>query len=162
MKKGLLFFLFVIATALPIAGSHPPLAGAAAGYVPPPDRLSVTRPAYTGKWKADDLSVKYSYSRNQEQIDLSGKVRFSYSLVMGYTLLDNFNLSAVILDENGRVLEQTGLVTDLGSLDPIPFHRRFKLPPGAAYIAFSYQGTVSDSGGGDGADTTNFWHDPIH
>ena len=87
-----------------------------------------------------------------------GNVRFSYSIIMGYTELRNFRLGAIFLDENGKVLEETGLAASRGSFDPIPFSRRLNLPPNAVSMAFSYQGTASDVG----RDKTSFWFSPVH
>jgi len=89
---------------------------------------------------------------------LSGRIRFSYSLIMGYSSLREFRLGAIILDENGRVLEEIGLATNRDSLDPIPFSRRIDLPPKAVSMAFSYQGRAVDVGRGK----TSFWFYPIH
>ncbi len=91
-------------------------------------------------------------------MDLSGKVRFSYSPIMGYTGQRDFRLGAIFLDESGRVLEEIGLATNRDSFDPIPFNRRINLPPDAVLMAFSYQGKAVDEGRGE----TSFWFYPIH
>ncbi len=128
-----------------------------AGFVPPADRLSIAQPRYSGLWKGPDLSVEYRYSRDQGQIDLSGKVRFAYFWI-GYTDLEYFQLRAVFLDENGRVLESDGLATNRDSFESIPFHATLKLPSSAVFMAWSYQGMAV--GGGNGP--TSFWFYPIY
>jgi hypothetical protein len=141
-----------------ISASQIIIADAVAQSVSAADRLSIEQPQYSGRWKGNDLTVEYSYSIDQGQMDLSGNVRFSYSLIMGYTELRNFRLGAIFLDENGKVLEETGLAANRGSFDPIPFNRRINLPSNAVSMAFSYQGTATDVG----RDKTSFWFSPIH
>ena len=158
MKTGLLFLAPVIAVAIFISASRIITADAVAQSVSAPDRLSIEEPRYSGRWKGDDLTVEYRYSRDRGQMDLSGNVRFSYSLTMGYTELRNFHLGAVFLDENGKVLEETGLASNRGSFDPIPFNRRINLPPNAVSMAFSYQGTATDVR----RDRTPVWFSPVH
>jgi len=158
VRTGLFFLLSVIAVAFFISASQIIAADAGAQSVSAADRLSIEQPRYSGRWKGNDLSVEYSYSKDQGQMDLSGNVRFSYSLVMGYTDLRSFQLGAIFLDENGKVLEETGLATNRGSFDPIPFSRRINLPPNAVFMAFRYQGTATDVG----RDKTSFWFSPIH
>jgi hypothetical protein len=144
-------------TALQIMGSE-----AYARSVLPEYRLSIAQPQYSGQWKGNDLTVEYKYSRNQGRMDLSGNVEFSYSLIMGYSRLDDFRLGAVLLDENGNVIEEIGLTTDRDAFDPIPFHRQINLPSNAVSIAFSYQGTAIESGGDDSKNTTAFWFSPVY
>ena len=158
MRPGWLFLSPVIAVAFFISASQITAADAGAQFVSVVDRLSIEHPRFSGQWKGNDLSVEYSYSKDQGQMELSGKARFSYSLSMGYSNLQDFHLGAIFLDENGKVLEQIGLATNLDTLDPVPFNRRINLPPNAVFMAFSYQGIASDAGRGK----TTFWFDPIH
>ncbi len=158
MRTGLFFLAPVIAVAFFISASPIVTSDARAQSVSASDRLSIEQPQYSGRWKGNDLTVEYSYSIDQGQMDLSGNVGFSYSISMGYTELRNFRLGAIFLDENGKVLEETGLATGRGSFDPIPFSRRLNLPPNAVSMAFSYQGTASDVG----RDKTSFWFSPVH
>ncbi|MGA2226489.1 MAG: hypothetical protein ABSH41_18795 [Syntrophobacteraceae bacterium] len=157
MKMPSRFLLSLITLVLCIAGLQISADTAGAGFVPPADRLSIAQPSYSGLWKGPDLSVEYRYSRDQSQIDLSGKVRFAYFWI-GYTLLQYFRLSAVFLDENGRVLESDGLVTNRDSFESIPFHSKLKLPSNAVFMAWSYGGLAG--GGGNGP--TSFWFYPIY
>ena len=161
MKPGFLFRLSVIVSALFVAGLQ---ISAVAGFVPPADRLSIAEPRSSAVWKGQDLTVKYTYSADQGQMELSGNIRFADYLPLGFTVLHDFRLSVIFLDQNGRVLEERGLATNRGGFDPIPFQARLTLPPGAVFIAFSYQGDAIDSasGGGGGGGHTSFWYYPIH
>jgi hypothetical protein len=160
MRTGLLLVSSVVAAALFIAASQIIAAGADARSVLPADRLSIAEPRYSGQWKGNDLTVEYSYARDQGQMDFSGNVRFANFLVLGYPRLEEFRLGAIFLDENGKVIEEIALVTNRGSFDPIPFNRRVNVPPNAAFIAFSYQGKAIESGMGGSHTFFSFY--PIH
>ena len=161
MKPGFLFRLSVIVSALFIAALQ---VSAAAGFVPPEDRLSIAEPRASAVWKGQDLTVKYTYSADQGQMELSGNIRFANYLSQGFTQLRDFRLNVIFLDQNGKVLEEKGLVTNRGGFDPLPFKTRLTLPPGAVSIAFSYQGDAIDSasGAGGGGGHSSFWYYPIH
>lgn len=150
-------FLFLIALVLCNTLLEITAKRASAGFVPSADRLSISQPRYSGQWKGPDLKVDYRYSRDQGQIDLSGNVIFAHSMAMGYTLLHDFRLGAIFLDENGKALQSNGLVTERGSFDSIPFHAKLKLLSSSVSMAFSYQG---EAGGGDSG-PTSFWFYPI-
>jgi len=158
MKTLSRFFLSFIVSVFCIAVFQINGGSASAGFVPPAARLAIDQPRYSGQWKGPDLTVEYRYSRDQGQIDLSGKVVFAYTMVMGYTLLNNFRLGAVFLDKNGRVLKETGLATNRDSFESIPFNRRISLPSESVFMAFDYQGYA----GGGGSGPTSFWFYPIY
>jgi hypothetical protein len=158
MRTGLLFLSSVIAVALIVTASRIISADAGAQSVSAADRLSIEQPLYSGQWKGNDLTVEYRYSKDQGQMDLSGNIRFSYSMTMGYTNLQDFRLGAIFLDKNGKVLQEIGLATNRNAFDPIPFNRRINLPSNAVFMAFSYQGKACDQGRGK----TSFWFYPIH
>ena len=80
MKPGFLFRLSVIVSALFVVGLQ---ISAAAGFVPPADRLSIAEPRSSAEWKGQDLTVKYAYSADQGQMELSGNIRFADSLLSG-------------------------------------------------------------------------------
>ncbi len=154
MKAEILSLSFAIVAALFIPASQTIAAGSSARTVSPEHRIQIEQPRNSGQWKAHDITVDYSYSKDQGQIDLSGKVAFASFFLMGYSRLQDFRLALIFLDENGRVIEEVGLVTNRGSLDPFPFNRRIKLPPGAASVAFSYDGNAIESGMAGGGHTS--------
>jgi hypothetical protein len=127
----------------------------------PADRLSIEQSQYSGQWKGNDLTVEYSYSKGQGQMELSGNIRFANSLILGYTRLEDFRFGAIFLDENGRVLEQIGLATNRDSFDPIPFNRRVNLPSKAVFMAFTYQGKAVEGADEGGSGVTSFWFYPV-
>jgi hypothetical protein len=161
VKTGLLCLLSVTAVALLIVTLQIIAADAGARSVSPEYRLSIEQPRYSGQWKGYDLTVEYSYTKEQGQIDLSGNIRFATYLALGYSRLHDFRLGAIFLDENGSIVEEIGLATNRGSLDPIPFKRKINLPSNAISMAFTYQGNATSSGG-NGAGDTSFSFYPIH
>ncbi len=94
-------------------------------------------------------------------MNLNGRINFADYMTLGYSLLQDFRLSAIFLDENGRVIETKGITTQRGYFDPIPFHTVLRLPSRAVFMAFSYQGKAIESGGEDGGGgATSFWFSP--
>jgi hypothetical protein len=158
MRTGVLILTFVIAVAFFISASQIIAADAGAQSVSAADRLSIEQSRYSGQWKGDDLTVEYSYSKDQGQMDISGNIRFASFLILGYTRLEDFRLGAIFLDENGRVLKEIGLVANHDAFDLIPFNHRINLPPNAVFMAFSYQGKATGVRRG----RTSFWFYPIH
>lgn len=157
MTHKSLILLSTIVLALQIIG-----ADAKAHYVWAEDRLSIAQSQDSVTWEGRDLSVAFSYSKYQGQWDVSGTIEFSFSMIMNYSSLQNFQLAVIFVDENGRVLEETGLATGRGSFDPISFHRQISLPAKTAFIAFHYQGTAIASGHHGGGGPTSFWFYPVH
>jgi hypothetical protein len=160
MKVRFLLLSSVIAAALFIASPRVIAAGATTKTVSLEDRLSIVQPKDSGQWKSNDLTVEYSYVKDQGQINLSGTVRFASYLVLGYGHLDIFRLGAVFVDENGKVVQEVGLTTDRDSFDPISFKQKINLPSNAVGIAFTYQGKAT-SGGGMGAGPISFTFYPM-
>jgi len=158
MRTRLPFIAAVVVIALSVAASQIISVDAGARSVSTEDRLSIEQPKGSGQWKGRDVAVEYSYSINQGQMDISGKIRFA-SFFIGYSRLQDFRLGAIFVDEKGTVLEEIGLTTDRGSFDPIPFSRTIKLPPNAVSMAFSYQGDAVQSGMGG---VTSFSFYPVH
>ncbi|MCE5334807.1 MAG: hypothetical protein LLG06_09460 [Desulfobacteraceae bacterium] len=130
------------------------------GMVPANDRISVAAGQQSALWEGPDLSVEFRYSRTGSDMDLRGNAIFADSLQYGYGLLVHFVLRAVFTDDAGRVLQTVGLATDRGSFDPVPFQKRFVLPPSATYVSFSYDGMAQDTGEDSGGNQTRFWHVP--
>jgi len=161
MSTGLVFRPSAIVVILFLAASQIISANAGTPSVLPKDRLSIEQPQYSGQWKAYDLTIEYSYSKDQGRLDLSGNVRFANYLTLGTSRLENFRLGVVFLDESCKVLQEVGLATSRGPLDPVRFSRKINLPLNAAFMAFSYQGEAI-AGGGYSAGRTSFSFYPIH
>lgn len=155
MRQILFFCSSVIFAALFFTASH--ACYAAEGLVQAADRIPIQQPKSSGEWKGSDLSVKYDYSVNNGQMDLSGRIEFAYSMTMGYSELRDLHLSVVFADQNGSVVGNAPLVIKT-SLRPSDFHDRIAVPPGAKIMAFKYDGVAI---GSTGRNPTSFWHDPV-
>jgi len=116
----------------------------------------------SGTWKGRDVTVDYKYVRNGGRVELSGVASFSDSITLLYARLQDFQLRAVIRDEQGRVVETRALATSHGGFDPVPFKATLAVPGRTASLSFSYQGTAIESGGDEGGGGGNrFWEGPI-
>jgi hypothetical protein len=70
-----------------------------------------------------------------------------------------------LTDQDGNILQDRGITTP-GSDDPnnrMRFSEKITLPPGTAYMAFSYSGEARSSGSRQdgGAAVTSFWAIPV-
>jgi hypothetical protein len=145
-----------------LCGCQTMLAGSVTGSVSPEDLVAFPQGQSSGAWKGNYLVVDYRYSRNQSDLDMTGKVEFLDNMSMNFVFLRDFQLSAIFIDENGRVLATKSLVTGRGNFDPIPFRTQIGIPPTTVSIAFSYQGTAIEGGTEDGGGITRFFQYPIH
>ena len=159
MKRFSILLSSVITVASFIIATQFIASGAGVKTVSAPDRLSIEQAASSGQWQGKDISLEYKYSKNKGNLELSGTVRFAMYLAMGYSRLENFRLTAMLLDPDGRVLQETGLVTNRGSFNPVSFSQAINLPANAVSVAFSYQGTGIESGTGG---ITSFSYYPVH
>jgi hypothetical protein len=163
MSIRLLSAVAAMGLAFLIAGCQTGPLYSGTGYVAPEDTVSVAQGRGGGTWKGRDLSVAYKYSRDRGGMDISGTIDFADHMTYNFTNLHDFRLSVYFLDESGKVLLTNGLTTQRGGLDPIPFHSKLMLPAGAVSMAFSYQGTALEGGGGgEGGGVSYFWQYPVH
>jgi hypothetical protein len=162
MKIKFLPAMALISLALFLSGCQTTSLYSQSGSVAPEDRVSISPGQNAGTWQGRDLSVDYKYSRGEGGMDLSGIVLFADYMTYGYSFLRDFRLSAVFLDENGRVLEARFLAATQGAIVPVPFHTGMMLPSGAVAMSFSYDGTAIESVGRGGGNPTRFWYGPIH
>lgn len=132
------------------------------GTVSSENRVTISDGKQSGSWRGNDLTVDYACTRTGADLDITGTVRFAEHMSMGFSLLRDFRLSAILTDENGRVLETKGVTTDRGKIGPIPFRVRFAVPVAATSMAFSYSGVAVEAGGEDGGGGfTHFWQYPV-
>lgn len=132
------------------------------GRVAEEERIALASGQNTGSWQARELSVKYRFNRNQSQMNIEGTIYFADLLRDNFTLLHDFHLAAILVDDQGKVLETQGLISSArDDLTPLSFRTRFSLPSNAASMAFSYQGTALGGGDHDGGGSTYFWKYPV-
>jgi hypothetical protein len=128
----------------------------------PQSRIALQEGLHKAVWSTDDLSVEYSYSRNSNNLRISGQVELSNELKDVSDVVANFFLQVVFLNADGRASDTEELVA-AGYGEPITkwqFDRTYVMPANAAAMAFSYDGQM-------GLDplrgaTKQFWHDPFH
>jgi hypothetical protein len=131
------------------------------GLVSSENRLPFPEGQNSGAWKGNYLVVDYKYSRVVTGTDMTGTVTFRENMLMNFTSLTDFHLGVIFLDENGKVIGRKGLTTWRGDLGQIPFRAEMGVPPATASIAFTYEGTAIEGGGGDeGGGVTRFFQYP--
>jgi hypothetical protein len=117
---------------------------------------------YSGTWDNEDLSLKYRFFRNQNQIKISGSIQFADRITKTYLVIQYFHLDAIPVDAQGKVLDMIGL-TSAGSVNTIfdnslEFTGTLTLPPDTQSIAFSYRGRTAGTKDGGFMD---FWEYPL-
>jgi len=125
-------------------------------------------PLLEGATRADhfetaDLTVDYQYTRNGDNLQFSGDVRYASALRHNFVSVLQFHLRVFFVDAQGRVLQDHGIaVNGYGNTDDqMRFQERLILPPGTVFMAFGYSGRATDGGHRDSRTETSFWYDPI-
>ncbi|MHC1726909.1 MAG: hypothetical protein AB9866_13035 [Syntrophobacteraceae bacterium] len=162
MRTSIFTALMAAALALFVSGCQTMDPYSRSGVVAPEDRVGISQPRQSAVWNGKDLTVEYKYSRDQSQLDISGRVDFADHMTSSFMTLHDFRLSAVFVDESGKVLGTHGLVTDRGYFHPIPFNARLTVPGGTVSLTFSYQGTAIEGGNDNGGGGNYFWYYPVH
>jgi hypothetical protein len=120
----------------------------------------------SGTWRSEDLLLNYKYDRYENQLSISGIIRFAGRIMNNYGIVQYFHLDAIPVDAQGKVLDMIGLTTagDLNTVydNPIDFDKILTLPPGTAAMAFSYRGRVSGGGSGFDGGFMDFWEYPVY
>jgi len=150
---GLLLLIGACQTITPSSGT---------GSVSPESTVPFPEGRNTGRWEGNYLVVDYKYSGTLTDIDMTGTVNFRENLSMNFSSLYDFHLSAIFVDENGKVLGTRGLATARGAFDPIPFHVRLSAPRTTVSLSFSYEGTAIEGGNDEGGGVSRFFQYPIH
>ncbi|MBE0555842.1 MAG: hypothetical protein IH628_01305 [Proteobacteria bacterium] len=119
----------------------------------------------SSRYQSPDLTIDYHTARNGNELRLSGVVEYTPKIRNAYTLIPDFHLSVFLIDRHGTILKDRGISTP-GSDDPnnrMRFSENISLPPGTAYIAFSYSGQARPSGSRSdgGGMITPFWAVPV-
>jgi hypothetical protein len=116
-----------------------------------------------GTFQTRDLTVNYEYSRTGGQLLISGAIQFASSLQMGFSLVRGFHLGLLIMNAQGNILSNQGLMT-ISRRDPekvSTFSTSMSLPPQASSMAFHYTGKATEGlPSRDGGVETEFWHYP--
>ena len=124
--------------------------------------------SHKGSWHTRDLSVNYNYKIAANIMQLSGQVDFDNYLQYNFTSLDHFYLWIYFLDEEGKIIGDKAIAVAgyRKRLKNISFDHNLQMPSNANGIAFGYNGTAREGGGGsdrgiDGGGTSwDFWKVP--
>jgi hypothetical protein len=124
-------------------------------------RIALNGGSHNGVWQTDDLTVKYSYSRKPNNLQISGDVALKNKLTDASGIVQNFVLEVNFLNAAGQALgtKELAIAGYREMLTKWDFDHNFELPAGTSAMAFSYDGQMGADAAGDGAD--EFWHDPF-
>jgi hypothetical protein len=133
--------------------------------VPEDARITIVEgETVSGQWETPDLLMNYQYTKDQNQMNVSGRIQFAGRIENNFPVIQYFHMDAIFLDSEGRVLEMKGLTSYPPSYsgDPITFKNLIMLPAGTVSVAFSYRGEARSSGVDDEGGNMYFWEYPIH
>lgn len=144
-------------------------AAAGAGTVPEGKLIPlVAGGPQQGSLQTQYLTIPYSYTfdKQQNELSVSGKLKFADSLTMNYPGLQQFYLEVLLLDGNGSVLDRKNVsfqtsfnwgITESAAYSS--FTAKMSPPPNTAAMAFYFNGrTQSGPNAGVGI---SFWYDPM-
>jgi hypothetical protein len=141
------------------------------GHQVPEDRR-ITIPdsgEQAGVYKNEDLRVAYKMVRASGQLRISGEIRFADRISESFPVIQYFNLGAMLLDGQGKILDianltsagfyrtQYAMVPDY----PLVFNTSIVLSGSARSFAFHYTGRALDPGDNDGG-MMDFWEYPVY
>lgn len=139
---------------------------AMSGTVPPGKLIKlVAGGPQQGTFKTPYLTIANTYTFDQKQLTLSGKLNFADSLTMNYPAgLQQFYMEVLLLDAQGEVIERRNVILKTGfswGADEVAVATAFKAqlstPPQTKAMTFYYNGVTASSIGEEG---TSFWYDP--
>ena len=156
-KQGMLSLFLIVFVAC--AGSLDNYQGKTAD---PDSRIGLNGGSHNGTWQTDDLTVKYSYSRKPNTLQITGNVELKDKLKDVSDIVQNFVLQVNFLNSNGQALDTKELAI-AGYREMVTnwdFDHSFELPANTSAMAFSYQGQMGFEAAGGGS-AGQFWHDPF-
>ncbi len=118
---------------------------------------------HKGSLKTIDLLLEYEYTRNQDNLMLSGYVQLTGRLSTNYEYVDYFFLTINFLDGEGRMLVRQTVMTYMSGYridDKWHFTRTLLPPPGTVGFAFGYNGRVLEAER-DGLNDLPFYMSPL-
>ena len=146
-----LSILFVLITLLFACGGK--LLSYRGSWIEEQDRISLQAGGpYKGSWQTRDLSIEYEYQQEAQNLLISGVVNLAdYLKIMG--TLDHLTLEIQLLETNGIVQDTKGIRTfgnrrSIESFGKMSFSNRLDLSEDTVALAFSYDGKITQVGGG--------------
>jgi lipopolysaccharide assembly outer membrane protein LptD (OstA) len=139
------------------------------GLTVPAENLIVlqTEGSSDGKWETEDISVNYLYTKNADQLKISGRIDFDDSLKYNFNHLYDFTLWVHFINSDNIIVGNLIIspFTFFDQLEETSFEKNVTLPPDTQAIVFSYSGNASDDSTGghdrqDGGGSWIFWSTP--
>lgn len=122
-------------------------------WVEEQDRISLQAGGpHKGIWQTRDLSIEYQYQQEAQNLLVSGVVNLAdYLKIMG--TLDHLTLEIQLLNADGIVQDTKGIRTfgirrSIDSVGKMSFNSRLNLSEDTVAVAFSYDGKITQAGGG--------------
>ena len=123
---------------------------------------------YENSWVTEDLLVNYHYTRNADQLKISGTIDFDDHL-KGFDKLDYFDFWIYFTSSENKIIGHLLIspFTFFDQIEKTSFEKTYTLPAGAAAMVFSYRGSASDGSSGgddsvrDGGISWVFWKTPL-
>lgn len=137
-----------------------------------PEEKRITIPdsgEQTGVFKNEDLTLAYKMVRTPGQLRISGDLRFTDRISESFSIVDYFHLGAMLLDEQGKILDIAGLTsvtlyrTQYATIPdyPLTFSTLVMLRENTRSLAFHYTGKAHEPGEPDGG-SMDFWEYPVY
>ncbi|MGD8524180.1 MAG: hypothetical protein PVF56_23725 [Desulfobacterales bacterium] len=115
---------------------------------------------HRGSWETRDLLVEFQYSREPQDLKISGLIKLQEYLRNIYWL-KNLYLRLHFVDAGGKVMADQALLKSVSNLkrvpSEVPFQVELKIPGDAAAIAFIYRGWAK---AGPRSEDWEFWKLP--
>jgi len=113
---------------------------------------------HTETWQTFELIVNYDYTKDKDNIVISGQAVLSEHYQMNYGYLKELIVYFFFLDRDSRVLETVHLARAwTGSIDEhLTFSEDYNVPTGTTAISFGYTGAT-----GSRSDRTSFYELPL-
>ena len=117
-------------------------------------------------WQTEDLTIAYTYNRNDNRFKISGTIDFSDALTYNYTYMDYFDLWIHFVDAENIIIATRSIspIVTFYMIEKTSFERNLDVPPSATAFVFSYSGHASEgaatSAARDGGISWDFWKTP--
>lgn len=114
----------------------------------------------SGQFSDGYVTVNYKYTASSGNLQMSGVVQFGSAISGNFLVVQTFDLGLLLGDATGKVLLQQGVTTamEVNVSSSQNFNTTVVLPPQAATMAFTYNGSAYGAGG---ESPTSFWADPV-
>ena len=114
----------------------------------------------SGQFSDGYVTVNYKYTASSGSLQMSGVVQFGSAISGNFLVVQTFDLGLLLGDATGKVLLQQGVTTamEVNVSSSQNFNTTVVLPPQAATMAFTYNGSAYGAGG---ESPTSFWADPV-